>query len=131
MKKIVPLLIFILTVTTVVGQNEPKKDNTQRKQSDLTDVYELFPTQNTWTFIKLNTRNGKMWQVQFSLKGNRMVTELNTTPLVLNEMEMNGRFTLYPTANIYNFVLLDQVDGDTWQVQWSIENEARAVLPIK
>jgi hypothetical protein len=131
LKKILFLLIFVLAVTTVVGQNEQKKDNPPRKQSELTDVYELFPTQNTWTFIKLNTRNGKLWQVQFSIKGNRMVTELNSTPLVLNEMEINGRFTLYPTDNIYNFILLDQVEGDTWQVQWSAENELRAIFPIK
>jgi hypothetical protein len=28
-------------------------------------IYSLFPTENMWTFIKLNTRNGKMWQVQY------------------------------------------------------------------
>ena len=59
MKKIILLLIFILKATTLVGQNQPKKDNAQIKKSDLTDVYELFLTQNLWTFIKLNTSNGK------------------------------------------------------------------------
>ena len=131
MKKIILLLIFILKATTLVGQNQPKKDNAQIKKSDLTDVYELFPTQNLWTFIKLNTSNGKMWQVQFSVKDSRIVTELNSIPLVLNEMEMNGRFTLYPTDNIWTFILLDQVDGDTWQVQWSNEEEKRGIFPIK
>lgn len=28
-------------------------------------VYKLFPTENLWTFIKLDTRNGRMWQVQY------------------------------------------------------------------
>ena len=29
-------------------------------------VYKIFPTTNMWNFIKLDTRNGKMWQVQYS-----------------------------------------------------------------
>lgn len=58
MKKITLLLIFVLTATTLVGQNQLKKENISKKQSDLTDVYQLFPTQNMYTFIKLNTRNG-------------------------------------------------------------------------
>jgi hypothetical protein len=29
-----------------------------------------------------------------------------------------GRFTLYPTNNIYTFMLLDQETGDVWHVQW-------------
>ena len=73
-------------------------------------VYKLFPTQNMWTFIKLNTRNGQMWQVQYDTKGdNRIETFLNLSPLVSKEKEINGRFTLYPTQNIYNFILLDQM----------------------
>ena len=36
-------------------------------------------------------------------------------------------FTLYPTKNIYNFILLDQEDGSAWQVQWG-EEEHRTVL---
>ncbi len=131
MKKIILLTFFVLTTTNLFAQNQPRKENAQRKQSDVTDVYELFPTQNMWTFIKLNTRNGNMWQVQFSMKDSGIVTELNTIPLVLSEMEMNGRFTLYPTENIWTFILLDQVEGSTWQVQWSNEEEKRGVFRIK
>ena len=35
-------------------------------------VYRLFSTQNKWTYIKLNTRNGQMWQVQYSIEDNNM-----------------------------------------------------------
>ncbi|MEI6662551.1 MAG: hypothetical protein WCL01_10525 [Comamonadaceae bacterium] len=34
-----------------------------------------------------------------------------------------GRFTLYPTRNMYNFILLDQDVGRTWQIQWSTDKE--------
>ncbi|HEV3218228.1 MAG TPA: hypothetical protein VGZ48_00545 [Candidatus Acidoferrales bacterium] len=45
--------------------------------------------------------------------------------------ETPGRFTLYPTENIYNFLLLDQIDGRVWQVQWNWDSPAkRFVLPI-
>jgi hypothetical protein len=75
-----------------------------------------------WTFFKLNTRNGQMWQVQCDLKGNNCFeTNLNSIPLVAKEEEAKERFTLYSTQNIYNFILLDQLDGKIWQVQWPLE----------
>jgi hypothetical protein len=71
-------------------------------------AYRLFPTQNIWTFIKLNTRNGQMWQVQFDVNGNsRGVTFLNVLSLVKLEDEVNDRFILYPTQNMFNLILLD------------------------
>ncbi len=94
--------------------------------------YKLYPTSNMWTFIKLDTRNGKMWQIQFSVKGDdsRFEFPLNTSSLISNEDE-SGRFELYPTQNIYNFILLDGVEGKTWQVQWSTEPEHQAIIPIQ
>jgi hypothetical protein len=44
---------------------------------------------------------------------------------------MNDRFTLYSTQNMYTFILLDQVDGKTWQVQWSTEAKNRFIIPIE
>lgn len=38
-------------------------------QENCKAVYRLFKTQNTWTFIKLNTRTGQMWQMQFDVQG--------------------------------------------------------------
>lgn len=93
--------------------------------------FRLFPTQNMWTFIRLNTRNGRMWQLQYDVSGdNRFETYLNNEPLVTKENEVNGRFNLYPTQNIWTFILLDQIDGRTWQVQWSTEPINRGVMPI-
>ena len=101
------------------------------QSNNLDVVYELFPTQNIWTFLKLNTRDGRITQVQYDVsKDNRMETDLNTTALVGEDNAQNGRFTLYPTNNIYNFILLDQIDGRVWQVQWSIEKDKRLVFPI-
>lgn len=38
--------------------------------------------------------------------------------------------TLHATTNYYNFVLLDQIDGRTWQVQWSTDSNKMMVLRI-
>jgi hypothetical protein len=96
-------------------------------------IYKLFPTQNIWTFLKLDTRNGRIWQVQFSVQDidDSFEVPLSTTYLVETGKEKNGRFTLYPTSNIYNFILLDQIDGRTWQVQWSAKPNNRGIIPIK
>ena len=96
--------------------------------------YRLFPTQNTWTFLKLDTMTGKIWQVQYSVEGEDYIFE---TSLSLKDFAETlklerkiGRFTLYPTRNVYNFIMLDQIDGRTYQVQWSTEPDNRAVIPI-
>ena len=96
-------------------------------------VYKLFPTTNMWNFVKLDTRNGKMWQVQYSVNdedGYRGEVILNDKSLLPNGNGNNGRFTLIPTQNMYNFILLDQQNGKTWQVQWSFEEDKRLVIPI-
>lgn len=103
--------------------------------SQSTDVrYRLFPTQNVWTFLKLDTATGKIWQVQFSVKGDdyRFETVLSSIDIAegLKLEKKVGRFTLFPTQNTYNFILLDQIDGYTYQVQWSVDVENRGIVPI-
>ena len=39
-------------------------------------------------------------------------------------------FKLYPTQNMYTFILLDRINGETYQVQWSQEYSNRLVIPI-
>lgn len=40
----------------------------------------------------------------------------------------NGRFTLYRTHNMYNFLLLDQEDSRIWQLQWSLQDKNRGIV---
>lgn len=103
-------LIFVLFTTVSFAQSETKQNSAiNLKQDSENTAYKLFPTQNYWTFIKLDTRNGKMWQVHFTVTDEyaREHRSLNSIPLVREEQEINGRFTLYPTENMYNFLLLD------------------------
>ena len=91
--------------------------------------YRLFNTQNIFTFLKLDTRSGKIWQLQWGMKlSSQFIVPINIEALSPNKVP--GRFTLYPTSNTYIFILLDQRTGDSWQVQWSMEEENRFILPI-
>jgi hypothetical protein len=127
MKVIVFSIVIILTSVTCIAQtgSEPRVQNIS---TDSAVVYRLFATKNMYTFIKLNTRNGQMWQVQWGMESKFQFQEvLSDISRVSNEEERNGRFFLYPTTNTYNFILLDQIDGRVWQVQWSTEANKKIV----
>jgi hypothetical protein len=84
-----------------------------------------------WTFLQLDTTTGEIWQIQYDVQGDkRGGVELNTQNLASGKQVILGRFTLYPTSNMYNFILLDQIDGSTWQVQWSIDKKNRWIEPL-
>ena len=129
---VITLLLIFVSFGYKVYANQTELEN--QTQNDLfTDdsddgVYKLFATTNQRIFIQLNTRNGIMSLVQFGMDGeDRLKTFLNLKVLASEEEEENGRFTLYPTKNIWTFILLDQINGETWQVQWSIEPSERFV----
>ncbi|MEE3443326.1 MAG: hypothetical protein VZQ49_00585 [Methanobrevibacter sp.] len=125
MKKVAILLCLVLCMAASAGAAPSAPDNVR---------YRLFPTQNMWTFLKLDTMTGKIWQVQYSVEGAkyRFETVLNSVDLArrLKQERVVGRFMLYATQNTYNFVLLDQIDGYTYQVQWNGDADQRFVIPI-
>ena len=93
-------------------------------------VYELYPTENMYNFLKLNTCDGRITKVQYSIKEkeNRFERAIVKTPLVDEARARNGRFKLYPTQNVYTFLLLDTIDGRTWQIQWAFEPEKCGII---
>ena len=125
-------LMLMLAVCSSCSQEQEKSKAAEEKVAQEASIYELFETRNVWTFIKLDTRNGKMSQVHFSLdlKSYRGEQSLNDIPLVYSYEEEVGRFALYPTQNTFNFILLDKISGRTYQVQWSLEAENRMVIPL-
>lgn len=125
------LILSICLLFTIASFSQSTSDiPMQTISTDSNVVYRLFTTKNIYTFIKLNTINGQLWQVQWSTKSNQFETILSDVSRVDKGEEKNGRFFLYPTTNIYNFILLDQIDGRTWQVQWSTEPTERMVIRI-
>lgn len=134
MRKIIILLFVFICCLTSCSNQPIATDKTEKVNSSApvcNATYQLFSTQNMWTFIKLNTRDGRMWQVQYDVKGSeRFEVNLNTTSFATKEEERDGRFTLYPTQNMWTFILLDQIDGRMWQVQWSMKEDSRFVIQI-
>ena len=130
--KFFTLIILLLTIVSFAQSQTKQSNPIQLKNASENAIYQLFPTPNIWTFIKLDTRNGKMWQVHFTINSDGFEGQvvLNSIPLVNGDDEINGRFTLIKTENTYNLLLLDQIDGRVWQAQWNSDVEKRFISRI-
>lgn len=131
MNRTLSLLLVVISLNVSGQVPQDSTASSEVSQPNLDWAYELYPTQNMYMFLKLDTRNGRIWQVQYSMKeDNRFENVLNMIPLVPEKDESVGRFKLYPTQNMYTYMLLDRINGYTYQVQWSHKYENRLVLPI-
>jgi len=129
-------VLFTLLSIVAVGQNKPSNvpPKTPKKSVVAIDEpsYEMYPTKNMWNFLKLNTITVQVWVVQYGLTDeNRIQIPVNSSGLLWNdEQRIKGRFKLIPTENMWNFILIDQVDGRVWQVQWSTSPSNMGVMKI-
>lgn len=88
------------------------------------DRYKIYPTSNMYNFLKLDTRTGRIYRVQWSFEDQkRYETYVNYTNLVYSDDDLvDGRFEIYTTENIYSFLLLDKINGRVWHCQWGFES---------
>ena len=86
--------------------------------------FKLYPTENIHTLLKLDTATGKIDQLQWSLDSDKEGSlTINNDDLSLGSG--SGTFELYPTKNMYQFILLDKVTGRQWHIQWGMEASKR------
>ena len=135
MKNII-LILFVLVNINAKGQTIKENDlvRISNYQSPTPAKFRLYPTSNRFTYLRLNTTNGFIDIVQYSTADdNRMIYPLSVYPVVMDFFNIGtlDRFTIYPTQNVYNFLLLDQVYGNTYQVQWSQDSTMRGVEEIR
>ena len=91
-------------------------------QEDI-ERFKLYPTENMWTFLELDTATGLVWQVQYSVDNVNESFKTVLNDIVLNDSEqLNGRWKLYATQNMYQFLLVDVMGGAVMQIQWSTED---------
>lgn len=88
--------------------------------------YKLYQTENIYTFLQLDTKTGIIEQVQWSLDSDKEGSVyINSNDLTYGYGYGSGSFELYPTKNMYQFILLDKTTGRKWHVQWGMENSKR------
>jgi len=141
-------------------------------QEDI-ERYKIYPTENIYTSLKLDTATGRIWQLQIGLgddvdrvqsvlsdiqladfkedlirqqktkiekwiyeNPNATPEEIeNNAPMSIErymkidfDFAQNGRFKLYPTQNMYNFIMQDVISGQSYQVQWSNDENNRGIM---
>ena len=137
MKKIF-LILFVCvmsigtTVATISGTTQISEDKMSVVAKN--GSFKLYPTDNTYCFLRLDTRNGRIWQVRWHPNSEkRLVSDLSPDKKInADEIEIPYRFELYSVVyNHYIFILLDTQSGRMWQVQWHDSDEdKRAVDPL-
>lgn len=150
------LLIPFLGMTQTVGKKQESTSSSQGKNiyallskidtlltinnmlleqieidSSLKGRFKLYKTENNYNFLELDTKTGKIKQVQWSLD------EKNECTVVINNIDLSwgagygsGSFELYPTSNIFQFILIDKTNGRKWHVQWGLKNANRWIRYI-
>ena len=134
MKKLILLVLALMCFNTISAQSTDSAPQMSTSSIYNKDAkFLLFPTKNVYVFLKLDTSTGELWMVQYSTDDDQMEVKFPSWsyPLVTNEDKSNGRFFLYPTQNMYNFLLIDQVDGRVWQAQWSTKAENVGLIRIR
>ena len=125
---------------SIKGDGWSQKDSLQmhllnRVNQKAAPGFKLNKTDNMWTFLRLETATGRIWQVHYSINNDnqRGVLPLNTINLGLiygSGDNFSGRFEPYKTENMYYFILLDTESGMVWQAQWSYNADNRGIVRI-
>ena len=126
-KRLVICLLLILAATfigfSVFSMDDPvyvKSD----PQQPIGPIFRLFETKNSWNFLLLDTRNGRVWQVQYATNSApEFAIHINNKVLSESFAGRTGRFTLYPTRHVWTYLLLDQDDGRTFQIHYSNKSD--------
>lgn len=93
--------------------------------------YKLYPTENIYTFLQLDTKTGMIEQVQWSLDSyEEGAVTINGDDLTYGFGYGSGSFELYPTKNLYQFIFIDKTTGMKWHVQWGMESSKRWIRRI-
>ena len=109
-------------------------DNSSRMKTVLSDTKQAETLEDITETVDSNF---KYWQETYNSKPDSIVSVEDKAywkPYTLDEklsrsaISQNGRFKLYPTENTYNFIMVDVIDGRSWQVQWSTKKDGRLVL---
>lgn len=93
--------------------------------------YKLYQTENIYTLLELDTKTGRIKQVQWSLDSdNEGSVSINDEDLSYGYGYGSGSYELFPTKNMYQFILIDKTDGRKWHIQWGMKSSERWIRRI-
>ena len=108
--------------------------------------YVIYNTENIWNSLELDSKTGQVKQIS-----SNPPLQIEIVPKIVTDSEkvrnaicypflyrpaawclpaVNGRYKLYKTENLWNFLLLDTYTGMIYQVQFSTDSLHRAWWPI-
>lgn len=109
-----PLLPTTATQSSVTESPSAAADERTR--------FKLYATENVWNLLLLDTRTGKIWQQQFAINDPSAVVTIPVS-LAKKAEGPDDRFELVQTRNMWTFILLDRINGRTWQCQYAIHTQ--------
>ena len=85
--------------------------------------FQMFATQNMWNFIMLDSYDGRLWQVQYSVEdlGSLICVPINTLSLI--ESKDRSVFFIQPMISMFQYYLINDETGDMWKFQWSTKGD--------
>lgn len=132
-------ILFTLFAIDVYSQSISSRDSILLDmQEQIWDIqkkmeprFKLIPTENIYTLLRLNTSTGQVDLLQWHLdRDKEFINSINTENLSLYRNPFSGNFELYPTKNMYQFILIDTRDGRCWHVQWGSKISERWIKRI-
>ena len=121
MKRLFILFAAAIMTVGVIAQ-EHIQFNAVNHETNTSLRYKLYPTFNMWTYLKLDTQTGRVTMLQFSTNSRTEEGEIYIgIPMetYVGDEAKNGRYELYPTTNMWTFLMIDQMNGNTFHIQWS------------
>lgn len=147
MRRILIILLCVVSGTTTYAQIESKsypinqdslysKNGIKENKIFITkeiDRYKLYPTPDIYNFIQLDTQTGIIYRIQWNTERYKGLYKIINSESLIGQYdeEVNGRFEIYLTDNIYHFILLDKINGRVWQCQWSFKESKNMISRIK
>lgn len=116
----------------VKTSEEDKVSKEKINMKELVGRYKVYKTANIYNSLKLDTATGTITALQIGVNDNASRMEY----IICGALEMDphkqivNRYELYPTGNNYNFILVDTIFGDSYQVQWSTKSKECGRWPI-
>ena len=78
------------------------------------------------TLLEIDTKTGMLKQIHWALKADEeKVYIINPNDLSESSESGPGLFELYPTKNMYQFIIINKANGNKWHIQWGDDKDHR------